>query len=347
MSNQVMLPRESGSFIASHSKDVSLCEEGISRASEIVFKSLKSNAYSYKTWKDHELHPKEMSKATVDWIFVLDTLNFSFWVDDGLEPWTIRHKGKDFQGYWALCAGINRAIEEGIHLTSPSYYRNITIDDLKHIFRSETSTEMPLLEERAKNLRETGNILAQTFQNSFAHMILLANKSAKLLLSMVINNFDCFRDDGDFCNQKVSFYKRAQILIADTWACFEGKGFGEFPDIDFLTMFADYKVPQGLYDLGVLQFSEALKQKLVTGQLIPHGDQLEMEIRGNSIWAVEKIYLAVKLKAKKSPEFSNMDSLELAQYLNSVIIDFYLWDFSKNVEARASIPCHKTRTIFY
>lgn len=39
----------------------------------------------------------------------------------------------------------------------------------------------------------------------------------------------------------VSFYKRAQILIADIWACFEGKTFGEFLDIDSLTMFADYR----------------------------------------------------------------------------------------------------------
>jgi hypothetical protein len=39
----------------------------------------------------------------------------------------------------------------------------------------------------------------------------------------------------------VSFYKRAQILIADIWGCFEGKGLGFFEDIDHLTMFADYR----------------------------------------------------------------------------------------------------------
>lgn len=32
--------------------------------------------------------------------------------------------------------------------------------------------------------------------------------------------------------------KRAQIFVADLWAAFEGEGYGEFHDIDQITMFA-------------------------------------------------------------------------------------------------------------
>lgn len=39
----------------------------------------------------------------------------------------------------------------------------------------------------------------------------------------------------------VKIYKRVQILVADIWACFEGKSYGEFNDIDSITMFADYR----------------------------------------------------------------------------------------------------------
>jgi hypothetical protein len=42
----------------------------------------------------------------------------------------------------------------------------------------------------------------------------------------------------------VYIYKRVQILVADLWACFEGKSYGQFDDIDKVTMFADYRVPQ-------------------------------------------------------------------------------------------------------
>lgn len=39
----------------------------------------------------------------------------------------------------------------------------------------------------------------------------------------------------------VFFLKRAQIAVADVWACFEGKGVAEFSDIDSITIFADYR----------------------------------------------------------------------------------------------------------
>jgi hypothetical protein len=39
----------------------------------------------------------------------------------------------------------------------------------------------------------------------------------------------------------VYLLKRAQILVADLWGCFQGEGHGHFEDIDTLTMFADYR----------------------------------------------------------------------------------------------------------
>jgi hypothetical protein len=39
----------------------------------------------------------------------------------------------------------------------------------------------------------------------------------------------------------VYFLKRAQIVIADLWACCHNKGIGHFTDIEKLTMFADYR----------------------------------------------------------------------------------------------------------
>ncbi len=39
----------------------------------------------------------------------------------------------------------------------------------------------------------------------------------------------------------VSLLKRAQIFTADVWSRFDKKGYGEFHDIDKLTMFPDYR----------------------------------------------------------------------------------------------------------
>lgn len=63
----------------------------------------------------------------------------------------------------------------------------------------------------------------------------------------------------------MSFYKRAQILVADTWSVLEGKGDGSFEDISSLTIFADYRIPQVLVHLKAMKYSDELMKKLREG----------------------------------------------------------------------------------
>lgn len=79
---------------------------------------------------------------------------------------------------------------------------------------------------------------AKEFYGSFVTCIEEANGSAASLVNLLVDNFPCFRDIARFEGKKVRFYKRAQILVADLWACFEGTGYGRFHDIDSITMFA-------------------------------------------------------------------------------------------------------------
>ena len=44
----------------------------------------------------------------------------------------------------------------------------------------------------------------------------------------------------------------------------QGKGLGQFTDIDKLTMFADYRVPAALRDFGILEYSRELAQQAWT-----------------------------------------------------------------------------------
>lgn len=109
--DRLLSPRDSAKLISSNSNDVSIAESGVSSTATLLFESLKNNKYSFKVWKEHNLHPKDMNRDTVDWIFLLDCLNFSFWVDDDLPAWTVLFEGEAYHGYWALCAGINRALK--------------------------------------------------------------------------------------------------------------------------------------------------------------------------------------------------------------------------------------------
>lgn len=62
---------------------------------------------------------------------------------------------------------------------------------------------------------------------------------------------------------QVFFYKRAQIFVGDVYGAFGGVELGSFRDIDQLTMFADYRVPVVLREMGVLQYSQELAQQVI------------------------------------------------------------------------------------
>ncbi|EDV22129.1 uncharacterized protein TRIADDRAFT_29087 [Trichoplax adhaerens] len=327
--------RQSAELVCKLAKHVQIKQDGIKQVANMIVKALQSNSYSIQSWKQHDLHPKDMNEATLNWILVLDTLNFSFWTENP-QKFVIRYKEKNYTGYWSLVAAINRALDEGIPLTTPQFYADITTQQFETIFRSETDTRIPLVEARVKNLREVGRKVIEKFDGSFVNCIKQCNQSAEKLLESITSTFDCFNDVSTFHDIQVGFYKRAQILIADIWACFEGQGFGYFQDIEYITMFADYRYV--LAFMNVLTYSDSLMQHLKDGTEIKAGDVMELEIRGSSIWAVE---VSSQIQA-------NEDLRQRDLIVNSIIIDFYLWDYCKEYRSEIDvIPMHKTRTIFY
>lgn len=137
----------------------------------------------------------------------------------------------------------------------------------------------------------------------------------------------------------MSFLKRAQILVADLWGCFEGRAHGAFHDIDRLTMFADYRIPQALHYFEVLRYSPELTGRLVANHLLEAGSEEEIQIRGASIHAVELIRAKMRQLAQdQSPTQPN-----------SIQLDFYLWGFRRDnaTEIDLKSPYHKVRSVFY
>lgn len=95
----------------------------------------------------------------------------------------------------------------------------------------------------------------------------LANKSALKLLKIIVDDFPCFRDEVVYKGKFLSLYKRAQILIGDLWYFFDGKSWGEFEDIDKVTLYADYRIPQVLVYFGAMSYSDGLMKKLKNGKI--------------------------------------------------------------------------------
>lgn len=341
-----VLPRKSSEIIAANSADVKVNDEAVQILSHELAKYFtSSDRISLKSWKDCELHPWEKTDQTANFVFLMDLLNFSFWPDDPDNPFTVKFNGKLYTGYWSLLAALRTAQVEGKDICDATVMSTITETELANIFRSETTAGVPMLAERVAVLNQDGAALLKWFNGSFANCIRSCNRDAAQLVRVIADKFHSFRDICVFQNQKLSILKRAQILVADIWCCFEGKGLGEFHNIEVLTMFADYRVPQALEFFGVLQYSSKLKEILDRGDILDSGCLLEKEIRGCSIAGVERLTSHVKTIVKESnPE----DVDALCRLINPVTIDHFLWNYAKkHKDAMKHLPIHKIRTIFY
>lgn len=334
-----LFPRESGEFIIQHAKYVNIHQTGIEKLAELIIKGIQSKEIDVSNFSQHELHPKETDPNAANWVLVIDTLNFCFWTPTNYT----KYKVNGYTGYFALCAAINRAIDEGFPIIDPKFYSDIDEKTLSYIMRSDDGeTCIPLLKERVECLQEVGKILVAVYDGKFENMIKLADKSAVKLLELIVGEFICFRDTAMYEDKKVSLYKRAQILVGDIWSCFRGKGLGEFHDVGKITMFADYRVPQVLVHFGALTYTKELMEVLEKDTVLESGDRMEVEIRGASIYIVECVKDEVLLKLEKDyPEVSK-------ENVNSIAIDQYLWDYRRqHAEELEAIPFHKVISIYY
>lgn len=315
-------------------------EEGVQRVAEMLFDLRHSEELSASGWKKaNPLAPAPTSDEALNWVFVVDTMNFSFWPDTDARQCEVTYNGTTYTGYMTLCAAVTRAMEEGLPITDPKYFSQMSLDELCHVLRSDNETPMPMLKERHQVLTEGGRVLME-HGGSFRSFISQTGNDARRMVELITEKIPSYRDVATYEGKSIAFYKRAQILVADFWGIMDARGEGDIINIDWLTMFADYRVPQALVYLGALRYSDALMQALKSGELLKSGERREVEIRGCSIWSVELIqrHLCKLIQERDKQNCS----------INSVIIDFYLWPYAKQHHKEMShIPVHHTRCIYY
>lgn len=281
-------------------------------------------------WNE-QYHFNDNTERTVNWVLLLDALNFCFWAEKGQPRWQIEYQGEKLNGYWAEAASLKRAVEEGMPLWDAEYLSTITSKDLTHIFRGiEGSPPIPLFEQRLENAREVGRVLLERFEGQFARLIEQAGGSAPRLAALLAEHFPSFNDVAHYRGKEVRFYKRAQICVADLYGTFGGKQWGAFTDIDQLTAFADYKLPQVLRHYDVLEYSPALAERIDKEELIPAGSEEEIEIRAATIWASELLGRAMAQQGHP---------------VTPAAIDQRLWLLGQSVPDMQ--PYHRTQTFYY
>jgi hypothetical protein len=109
---------KSAEYIYDNAIDVAIVTHGTKQAAVMLYEQLQKRQYSTYDWAKHELHPKPNgSEDTVNFIFTMSILNFSFWSDlPEDERFAVDYRGRKWTGYWSLVAALQRALEEGQYI---------------------------------------------------------------------------------------------------------------------------------------------------------------------------------------------------------------------------------------
>jgi len=315
---------ETAKNVAEKSRQVRIDEQALVRFS----RKLVEDRVKVPPW-NCLYHFCDRSEEMVSYLLVVDSLNFCFWPASGKDTWEIEYQSRRLSGYFALAASLKEAIESGIPITKASYIADLSLDRLKQILGGRG--ELQLLEHRLAILNELGRLLAGEYGGNAHRLVESAGKSGLRLAQLLAEKLSSFRDTSEYLGHKVFFYKRAQIFVADLYGAFDGKDWGSFVDMDKLTAFADYKLPQVLRHLGILHYARSLAQKVDQKIFLDVGSPEEVEIRANTIWAVELIRKELALSRKGLRAFE---------------VDWILWNMSQDPAFKTK-PYHRTVTIFY
>uniref|UniRef100_A0AC35U3W6 Queuosine salvage protein n=1 Tax=Rhabditophanes sp. KR3021 TaxID=114890 RepID=A0AC35U3W6_9BILA len=347
-SEEILTPRESGKFVAEHKvKSTFIKEEGVEKVSDLIFEALKSGEMGKVDWDNHPLHPRNGDEEAINFVFFMDVINFSFWTD-AERQYTTTLDGQTYTAYFAAAAAVNRALRNNIPITSAQFMANITVDQMKDLFRSDSYGTIPLVSERVDVLNEAGKVLLEKFNGSFYNVLKQCNKSAVALLELIVTNFKSFKDYSVYEQQVVALLKRAQILVADCYGCLKGKNeIGNFADIGELTMFADYRVPQVLYFFGALEHDEEVMVRLQNDYEFMNNEPMEVCLRACSIHAVELIITSVIKKLRKAKR--RKEVIRDQRRVTAMDVDIFLWLYRREhaAEIEATVKPHRVRCIYY
>jgi hypothetical protein len=188
-----------------------------------------------------------------------------------------------------------------------------------------------------------------------ANMVRRAENSAARLVQLLLKSVPGFRDTAVYEGRLVHIYKRVQILVGDIWAAYGKATTKELPlleggtnpyyfhDLEKVTMFADYRIPQLLRNMGVMVYSEDLGRRVDAYEEILFGAHEEIEIRACTVIAVEKLKTVCNCILERNAAEAGTS---MPRPLLSIELDWLLWNQGELCKDEIK-PHHRTLTIYY
>ncbi len=299
---------------------------------EEIAKEYSQKELEIPAW-DFPIHLEGNNKNTIDFFLLGNSINFAFTDFKTGQKYTAEFMGKEQKGSSGMWACLKKAIEAGIPILEGNYLKDISEEDMKKIF--EGNMEIPMFKERLQIFREVGQVLCKKYGRHFYNLIEASNKrlfnKGKGLVERLTVDFPSFDDSVIYEGKKIRFDKRAQLAPGMLYGRFKNEGLFQVEDIDKLTVFADYVLPQTLRDLGIFVYEKSLAERIDSQQIITKESREELELRASTIHASKK--LVNKLNGHRDDK------------VNALHIDYVLWSAGRKI--KSDKPHHLTITTAY
>ena len=251
-------------FVHNNSKYVCINNDKIK-----TFISENLNLFSNRpTWSECHFNVKDYEDKVdiiIAYTCVLDTLNFCFW------PYS-----EEFE-YGDLVNNLNRILRNNPDFYRSSYLMKLTELQLKE--QLYNNKDFPLLDERVKGLNELGYLIETKCQGKFENLIKICDYDILRLIDLIPKEISTFDDKSVYKGKQIYLFKRAQILAADLFSALNELSTPIIlKNVEHLTMFADYRVPQILRELGIFTYTEELAEKIDKMYTVFPGSEEEVKV---------------------------------------------------------------------
>jgi len=308
--------------VVENSKSVSIRKEGVQKF---------CNSFSSNDSATTELGDTAQFDISqrIGLVCIFNCVNFCFWAPKGKEKWATNVGGEMVDGANGIFRALEKALKNDVPLLDAHFLKTLDREELSEILNG--NVEIPLLNERVRCLNEAGEVLLGNFDGSFMNVLMRAHNDAVELVNIFSRFFPSFNDYAVFEGTKIEFYKRAQLNADMINHRLVRGGEKKLSNLDKLTAFADYKVPQMLRKFGILEYTSELSEAIDSYEEISAGSREEIEIRASTVWAIEQIKEMLLFR------FPQITARQL---------DEHLWSLGQ-IKSPDNKPYHRTKTIFY
>lgn len=252
----------------------------------------------------------------VNFLLFFEAIDYSFF---GEPKWTIKTDEGYKDGSDALMYIMLKYIKENNNYD----FDNLTFNEFSSMLSG--NVKIPLLKERYDTLNQISKVIKEKMGGNFYNYIKNVTTDNELL-SIIISNFESFKDEREYNGKIIYFYKLAQLLTSDILHIREKL---ENINVTYSNLIgcADYKIPQTLRALDIIKYNQRLSEIIDNKREISISSKYEVEIRASQIVVID--YIKSKLNN-----------------VNAIDINDFLFLYSKKVKNIAK-PYHLCRNTNY